>query len=182
MRVCLPCLPPLTLVRVVFLSVDPLGVRRHLALKHSEILSTLSFAPAISANILIILYWYVPKLGFSHHNRMELTQKRKLAFGNFLGKYQWIFWLVAACLVGFDISIAIVRGVDLSETNEFYTFVIEVAVYCTTALCVGIFYIVSGIKIIRQLRGSKVNAKNKSTSRLLLKTTILIQVSAFCEL
>jgi len=80
------------LIRIVYLSVDPLGSRKIVPYRGSEILITLSFPFGIASNLLILFYW------------QELLSKRNMKVSPFLKRLVVPFIIFVILLILLDLA------------------------------------------------------------------------------
>jgi hypothetical protein len=80
------------LVRIVYLAVDPLGSKKLVPYRGSQILITLSFPFCIASNLLVLFYWH------------ELLSKRNMKVSPFLQRLVVPFIVFVAILLILDLA------------------------------------------------------------------------------
>jgi hypothetical protein len=150
------------LIRIVYLSVDPLGSRKIVPYRGSEILITLSFPFGIASNLLILFYW------------QELLSKRNMKVSPFLKRLVVPFIIFVILLILLDLAGGITRGFDL--VLYFPTIVlVNAAFYAGTLFALAVWIFVIAGRVFQRFKKSQ-----KATSkvdRLLLRTSVIITIS-----
>jgi hypothetical protein len=146
------------LERVVFVSVDPFSLRQILSYPASRILLTASLPVSMSAAVLLLFYWH------------EQISYMNVRVTNFISKLKIPAAIVIALLISFEIVADILKA--LSPTT--YSAVTKLsAVYLVITLPIGVFYLVTALKVIYVTKKiGKHSNKNKGVRKLTVKLLI----------
>lgn len=142
--VCTILLMVSLLLKFAFVTVDPWGFNLILSFGARSFLSSFHLPWGLSCALLVALFWH------------ETLIKDGLAVSAFLGKMRVPFFIIVAIMFGLEILFTTMR-------IHGYTWVaINNVVYVVLAFALAVFYVVSGIRILRALNKGMGNMRTRS--------------------
>jgi hypothetical protein len=150
-------------LRFISCAVDSLMSRKLLSFLGSQLLFTTHW-PFVIVNLLMVsFYWH------------ELMSKTKVKINRNLSKFNIPFWVIFAVFVALEWAQSVLRG--LAYSFNLFLIIVGIA-YILIALACITFYYITGVKLQKKLRNSKVEKLSGTRLRRLNRASTLIYASS----
>jgi len=150
------------LIRLIYVTVDPIFSRTTMNFVTGQIFITLSTPFTLSSTLLISLYW------------REVTLRSNVTAINFLKKFRWLFWGIFLPMLVMQITTSTLNAIGFPIS---VMVVIIGAVYVIISVSVTILFIFGGLKVLESL--NRFASPNKKARKLVTTTKRLMFSSIF---
>jgi hypothetical protein len=151
------------LLRLIYMTVDPLGFRRIWTYYADNVLYTITYPITIVASLLMSLYW------------VEAMTSASLVVYPGLKKMKTPFIIFSIALGVLEIVSDVIRSVGIVGAS--LTLTISVVIYLVTIAGMCIFYLIASILILKRMKASQ-TVSNRAN--FLKRVTWLIIASVIC--
>jgi hypothetical protein len=151
-------------LRIIAVTVDPIQSQRIFPYLLNQVLFTVSWPFSLMATLLITFYWH------------ELIGKTNVNLNNFLAKMKIPFWCTFGVLLVVEVLSGVVRGAGFSIS---IFKIIVGTLYIVLDGAIAIFFLVTGVRLVKALKKMANVATNmENRVRRLKETTQLIYLSS----